>query len=161
MRRVTVFVCGEPMRGDDAVGVAIADTLPATTARLAEIRVLGAVMPDDLVAADGPVIVVDAVVGPPPGELVDLPLATLAARPGPIGTASSHAIPLPAVIGLAQALTDGRLEGRFLGVAGGGWSHGAPLSPAVRAAVPVAVRHLAHWIRVLAHDPAVRVPSCA
>jgi hydrogenase maturation protease len=161
MRRVTVLVCGEPMRGDDAVGAAIATALPPTTARLADIRRVTAPMPDDLADADGPVIVVDAVVGPPPGELVDLPLGTVAGRPGSVAVASSHAIPLPAVIGLAQALTGGRLEGRFLGVAGSGWEHGAPITPTVRAAVPVAARHLAHWIRVLAHHRPAQVPSCA
>jgi hydrogenase maturation protease len=161
MRRVTVLVCGEPMRGDDAVARALVEELPATTGHLAEVRHVGALMPDDLVEIDGPVIVLDAAFGPPLGEIVDLPLAAVGSLARPIEIGSSHAIPLPAVVALAQAMTGGRLEGRFIGVAGGSWEIGAPISPAVREAVPVAAAHLDHWIRVLAHAPPAAVASCA
>jgi hydrogenase maturation protease len=161
MRRVTVLVCGDPMRGDDAVARALVDELPDTTGHLAEIRHVGALMPDDLVEIDGPVIVVDAAFGPPHGEIVDLPLVDVGSLARPVEIGSSHAIPLPSVVALAQAMTGGRLEGRFIGVAGGSWEIGAPISPAVREAVPVAAAHLDHWIRVLAHAPPTAVASCA
>lgn len=161
MRRVTVLVCGNPMRGDDAVGRAILGALSPATASLAAIRPLDGLMPDDLVDADGPVIVVDAVHGPPPGEVVDLPLVAVAAPDRPVGASSSHALGLPAVVAVARALRGGRLEGRFVGVAGASWEHGAALSGVAAAAVPVATRHLAHWIRVLAHARVPAVSSCA
>jgi hydrogenase maturation protease len=161
MRRVTVLVCGDPMRGDDALAQALVDELPEATGHLAEIRHVGALMPDDLVGAGGPVIVVDAALGPPSGEIVDLPLAAIGSTAGPVEIGSSHTIPLPTVIALARAMTDGRLEGRFIGVAGSSWEMGAPISPAVERALPVAAAHLDHWIRVLSHAPAAEVSTCA
>ncbi|HSK92914.1 MAG TPA: hydrogenase maturation protease [Candidatus Angelobacter sp.] len=161
MRRVTILVCGEPMRGDDAVGRALVDALPEATAHLADIRHVGALMPDDITDAAGPVIVVDAASGPPAGELVDLPLDALVASPAPVEIGSSHAIPLTAVLGLARAILGRPIEGRFVGVAGGAWELGAPLDAAVRRAVPLAAHHLSHWIRVLAHAPPAEATTCA
>ena len=37
MREVSLLVCGEPMRGDDALAAAIVERLPATTRRLVTI----------------------------------------------------------------------------------------------------------------------------
>lgn len=160
MRRVTLLVCGEPMRGDDAVADQIVDLLPATTRSLADVRHVGALMPDDLTGASGPVILVDAVHGPPAGTVIDLPIDGLGelveagAAPG-----STHALPLPMVLGLVEQLTGSLPEGRFIGVAGAGYGLGASLSEAVADAVAPAAARLGHWIRVLAHPR--RVQACA
>lgn len=153
MRRVTLLVCGDPMRGDDAVAAMIVDALPASTLALVEVRHVGQLMPDDLLGANGPLILVDAVEGPAPGEVVDVPLASLVDAHGAgISPASSHALPLPITMAIAQRLAGALPSGRFIGVAGAGYGIGAPLSPRVADAVPGCAARLNHWIRVLAHE---------
>jgi len=152
MRRVSVLVCGERMRGDDAVAAEILAALPATTRSLVDVRDLSGLMPDDLLESTGPVIVLDAVHGPPAGTVVDLPLDRLdvlvesGASPG-----SSHALPLPMVLRIVEHLAGGLPDGRFIGVAGTSFTLGASLSQPVSDAVPSAAARLGHWIRVLAH----------
>jgi hydrogenase maturation protease len=160
MRRVTVLVCGEPLRGDDAVAEALVRALPAATLRLGEICHVGGLMPDDLLAAGSPVIVVDAVRGLPAGTVVDLPLegvAELAAMG--VTSASTHALPMPTVLGLVRQLAGRLPEGRFIGVAGGDFGLGDPLSDEVREAVEPCAARLGHWVRALAHDG--RSGACA
>jgi hydrogenase maturation protease len=159
MRRVTILVCGEPLRGDDAVADAIVDALSPSTRAMAEVRYVGALMPDDLLAAGGPVIVVDAIFGPPPGEVVDLPLSALRSVTAKVEIGSSHSIPLPAVVALAERMAGQEVEGRFIGIAGETFGHGEALSPTVADALPRCAARLAHWIRVLAH--ARPVATCA
>ena len=160
MRPVTVLVCGEPMRGDDGVASAILRQLPSTTRALIRIEHVGLLTPDHLLAAEGPVILLDAVNGPPAGEIVDMPLGALtAASDAGINPASSHGLPLPASIEIVERLAGAPLEGRFIGVAGADYRLGAPLSPAVRGAIPRCAERLNHWVRVLAHQS--RTPACA
>src|SRR5688500_7034282 len=160
MRTVTVLVCGEPMRGDDGVADAVLEHLPAATHTLLRMEHVGQLTPDHLLAAEGPIILLDAVDGPPAGEVVDMPLSALvaASRAG-ISPASSHGIPLPATIEIVERLGRTPPEGRFIGVAGADYRLGAPPSAAVRAAVPGCARRLNHWARVLAHG--TRQPTCA
>jgi hydrogenase maturation protease len=160
MRLVTVLVCGEPLRGDDGVADAVIQHLPPATHSLLRIEHVGLLTPDHLLAADGPVILLDAVDGPPAGEIVDMPLSGLrAAADAGISPASSHGLPLPASIAIVERLGDAPVDGRFIGVAGADYRLGAPLSAAVHAAVPGCARRLNHWARVLAHG--MRQRSCA
>jgi hydrogenase maturation protease len=160
MRRVTLLVCGEPMRGDDAVADRIVGQLPATTRALAEVCHVGALMPDDLIGAGSPVIVVDAVHGLPAGSVIDLPIEALGELvEAGVAPGSTHALPLPMVLGLVEQLAGGLPEGRFVGVAGAAYGLGAPLSQDVVDALAPAAARLGHWIRVLAH--ARRLPACA
>jgi hydrogenase maturation protease len=153
MRTVVLLACGEPMRGDDALALAVLDALPATTRSLAEIRPIGQLMPDDLHGIDGAVIVLDAVDGPPPGTLVDLPLSALTeAYERGLTPASSHALPLPVTLGIVGRLAGGLPDGRFLGVAASDYTLGAPLSAAVRDAVPACAARVNHWVRALVHE---------
>jgi hydrogenase maturation protease len=153
MRRVTVLVCGEPLRGDDAVADALVRALPPSTLRLGEVCHVGGLMPDDLMAAGSPVIVVDAVHGLPAGTVVDLPLSALPelAAVG-VTPASSHALPLPTVLGIVERLAGTLPEGRFIGVAGDDFRLGDPLSDDVRDAVEPCAARLGHWVRTLAHE---------
>ncbi len=152
MRHVTILVCGEPMRGDDAVGQAVVRALPATTLQLGEVCQVGGLMPDDLIAAGAPVIVVDAVHGLPAGTVVDIPLSALPEL-AEVGATpeSTHAIPLVTVLGIVERLAGELPEGRFIGVAAGTDLIGAPLSEPVRDAVDACAARLGHWIRTLAH----------
>ena len=161
MAPVVVIVCGEPMRGDDGVALAVVDALPPPIRALIATRRVGSLMPDDLLTVDGPVLIVDAVVGPAPGTLVELPLAAVAADKMPMPpTRSTHALPLPSMLGIVAALREGGLPpGRFLGVAVDRVGLGDRLSSGVAAAVPRAAARLAAGIRMLAHE--AQVAPCA
>ena len=155
MRRVTVLVCGEAMRGDDALALRAVAMLPAEIAALAEIREIGQLSPDELLEAPAPVLVVDAVSGPPPGALVDMALGDLAAMgaDGP-HAASTHALPLATAVGLSVRLRGSAPEGRFLGMAGTDYGIDRPLSPVVADALPRLTDALARWIRDLSQQVA-------
>jgi len=154
-RRVTILVCGEPMRGDDALALEAVRDLDATARNAAEVREVGQLSPDELLDAPEPVIVVDAVSGPEPGALVDISLAELAAAGGPAPRASSsHALPLATAVGLSVRLRGAPPEGRFLGIAGADYGLDAPLSATVRAALPGLTARIVYWIVELAARPA-------
>jgi hydrogenase maturation protease len=161
MQRVTVLVCGEPMRGDDGAAFAVADALPSATRDELDIHRVGSLMPDDLLGLDGPIVILDAVAGPSPGSIVDLPLAAIAADGGSAPSArSSHALPLAATLAIVASLRDDGLPpGRFVGIAVDRVGIGHTLSPAVAAAVPVTARRVATWARLLRHE--AEVPACA
>ncbi len=153
MRNVVLLACGEPMRGDDALALAVLDALPPATRGMVEVRNVGQLMPDDLHGLNGAVIILDAVDGPPPGTVVDLPLSALAdAHDHGVTPASSHALPLPVTLGIVGQLPGGLPEGRFIGVAGSAYTLGAPLSAIVRDAVPACAARVNHWVRALVHE---------
>jgi len=143
-----LFIIGHPNRGDDG----------AAEAALAKVA-RGAVESVDVIRAHDldvealmetrPVVVVDAIRGPAPGRVVTWTLAEVAELPE-APTASTHGLPLPAVLKLAAALGGHPLEGRFVGIAGSRFTIGSPLSVAVRAALPAAARAIEIAIREVA-----------
>jgi hydrogenase maturation protease len=156
MARVTLLVCGEAMRGDDALALRAVAALPAEVSALAEIREIGQLSPDELLDAPAPVIVVDAVSGPPPGELVDMALGDVARMgDGAPHAASTHALPLATAIGLSIRLRGSAPEGRFLGMAGAEYGIDLPLSPVVADALPRLTDAIARWIRDLSRPAAL------
>jgi hydrogenase maturation protease len=162
MGRVVLLVCGEPMRGDDGVGQAVLDALPPATRSLTDVREVGQLMPDDFHdLGDASIVLLDAVDGIAPGELVDLPLSSLGdACARGLSPASSHALPIPLTLGVVERLAGRLPEGRFLGVGAASYAIGAPLSPPVQEAVAACSAHLGEWIRVLGGQPA-RAEPCA
>jgi len=132
-RNVTVFACGEPLRGDDGLASAALASLPGSIGALVDVRRVAALRPEDLVAlpAGQRVVIVDAVVGREPGELTRLDLDALADRALPKPPGSSHQLPLPMVVALAEAIGS-RHEGVFLGLGGACFELGAPLSEPVQ-----------------------------
>jgi hydrogenase maturation protease len=157
-RRVTVFLCGDASRGDDAVAFAVAAALSTADRPWVDLIEVGGLDTAHLLAlAEGQsCIVVDAVAGPEPGEAVEMPLADVAALGRgdasfsfPART-SSHAMPLPAALQLAQLLRGSPVRGAFLGVGIAGCAFGAPLSAPVAAAVPALARTLGRTARELA-----------
>ena len=135
---VTVFACGDPLRGDDGVGPTVARALSSQILAMADMRVVGALEPEHLtqLPASTRVVIVDAVVGPPAGTIVELDLGALARQARRVTTTSSHQLPLDRVVALAQTLRDEPLEGCFVGVAIGSVAIGSGIGEEVRAALP-------------------------
>ena len=143
--RVSVFICGDPSRGDDAAGFAAVELLSPSARAAADIVPAGQL--DVLflldLPADRPCVVVDAVAGLAPGEVWVRPLAALVDRAHGLkrsGRAveprSSHELPLEQVLALAATLRDRPPAGTFVGIGGATWLHGEPLSEAVAAGLP-------------------------
>ena len=151
-QRATLFVIGHPSRGDD--GAAEAALSRIARSALESVDVVRA--PDldvETLMGAGPVVVVDAIRGPEPGRIVVWSLAEVAELPD-APTASTHGLPLPAVLKLAAALGGHPLQGRFVGIAGARFTVGSPLSAPVRAALPRAARAIEAALREV-------VASCA
>jgi hydrogenase maturation protease len=132
-----VIGVGNPDRGDDAAGIAVARRVKATAARrgLTVVELAGDQLGLlDAWAGAGTVYVVDAVrSGGRPGEVYHFDAA------GPLGAMfahrGTHTFSLADVIELARAL--GRLPGRLTGygIEGASFGPGDPMSDAVEAAV--------------------------
>jgi hydrogenase maturation protease len=131
--RWTLLVCGDPARGDDGAALAAVDCLEPARRIGVRVRRVGQLEPDDLVAAlaTGHCIVVDAVRGVAPGNVVEVPLRRLAAADGPV-PASTHALPLQVVIGIAEALGADIDEGTFIGIGGSTFELGSGISTRAR-----------------------------
>lgn len=145
VRRVPVFVCGDPTRGDDGAALAAVALLPRHVHARAEIVEAGAL--DVLLLldlpTDRPCVVVDAVAGVPAGEVWVRPLAELVDRAHRLEASgraveprSSHELPLEQVLALAATLRDRAPAGTFVGIGGARWDAGAGLSAAVTAGLP-------------------------
>jgi hydrogenase maturation protease len=143
----TVLVCGDRRRGDDGAAAVAVERLPRRLRSGVRIRACEELEPDELVAAflSGPCLVLDTVRGIPPGALVEVPLPRLLAGDG-VAPTSSHALPMPIVVGLAAALGAPLELGVFLGIGGATFGTGERLSPEVDsgldAFVAAIVRHL-------------------
>ena len=145
-----VIGIGNPWRGDDGIGHALADALEGT-AGLATAKSHGE--PAELMElwqGHDPVILVDAIVtGAAPGTLHRLD----AREPLPRGARySSHGIGLAEAVELARSL--GELPDTLIvhGIEPAGLEDGAGLTPAVRDALDQAV------VRI-GHDLAVAIPG--
>jgi hydrogenase maturation protease len=135
---VDILVCGSADRGDDGVGIAVAETLGESLPDGARIRLVGMLQVDDLlsVAPGGAAIIVDAATGIRGGHIVDLPLDGLIDRPDRLRPRSSHALGFREVIGVAEIIRGRPLPGRIIAVGGVRFALGSGLSPSVRRAVP-------------------------
>ena len=140
---IPVIVCGEPARGDDAAGFAAIPLLSPATLERARVERVGQL--DVLLLLDlpegTPCVVVDAVRGIEPGSVWVRPLASLvdgvgraaAGRPEP---SSSHELPIVQALALAATLRSAPPSGWFVGIGASAFGLGAPLGPAVEAALP-------------------------
>ena len=142
--RCLVIGLGNAYRGDDAVGLVVAARcrrrLPA------DVRVVESEQePSRLLDAwegAGAVFVVDAVVSGAPAGAVHRYDATTTALPAGVFRSSTHAFGVGDAVELARAL--GRIPRSVIvyGVEGADFGAGAPLSPAVAAAVDAVVSRL-------------------
>jgi hydrogenase maturation protease len=137
MTRIPVLVCGTPLRGDDGAALEAVRELPAGTRRMADLRVVGQLEADLLVEPGiEPCVVVDTVVGVPPGSLVSLPLAAVAEVGIGAMPHSSHSLGIGRAVRLAQIILGRPLTGTFVGVGGVDFRADAGLSETVHAALP-------------------------
>ena len=158
--RWTVLVCGDASRGDDGAAIAAVARIEAGSAAATRVRRVGQLEPDDLVKAvtgGGRCIVVDAVRGIDPGRIIEVPLQAICAHDGP-QPASSHALPLEIVIGLAEALGADIERAVFVGIGGRCFDLGAGLSPSVERVLDAAAAAID---RRIASRPATEVTTCA
>jgi hydrogenase maturation protease len=132
----TLLVCGDRSRGDDGAAVIAVERLPRRLRSEVRIRSCGRLEPDELVSAllSGPCLLLDTVHGVAPGTIVEIPLTQLLAGTGLV-PASSHAVPMPIVVGLAASLGAPLQCGAFLGIGGTTFNIGERVSPAVDAAL--------------------------
>jgi hydrogenase maturation protease len=126
---------GQPAAGDDGVGIAIIEALRDDPPAGVELVALRDATPLVELLDGTPLLLVDAVVGLPPGSLHRLSAAALASA----ALWSTHGMSVPDAIGLAEALAGPSAAAR-LRVLGIGIDPPAgpsfELSEAVRAAVP-------------------------
>lgn len=138
-----VIGLGNPLRGDDAAGLEAARII-RERAPQAEVVTCEREPSDLIYLWEGAslAVVIDAVVGVPPGTVHRLEVEEGGGpAPGwpPSRTASTHALDLPQIIELGRSL--GRMPRRLvvLGIAGQAFEAGAPMSDAARAGVDAAV----------------------
>ena len=155
-----VIGLGSPDRGDDAVGPAVAR---AVAARMPAVAVVDHEDPTallDLWTGHGPVVVVDAVrSGAQAGTVHWLETG----RSGPpvstrawthTGRGGTHAVGLAEMVELGRAL--GRLPAHLVivGVEAESFDHGAPLTPRVATAVPVAAARVCDAVEAARREEA-------
>lgn len=150
---VRVVVCGDADGGDAGVALAAAATLlPTLSADLGsrlEIRRRTALRVDDLadLRLDERCLIIDAVCGVPPGEVIVVPFDGSVAWPDAVPR-SAHELPIELVLSLAAIIRGQPVEGVFVGLGGHRWGYGTPLSRSARAAMPAyraaIARELAH-----------------
>ena len=144
----TVLVCGDRLHGDDGAALAAVERLPRRLRAEIRIRPCDGLGNDELLAAllSGPCLVLDTVHGITPGTVVEVPLDRLLSGEVP-APASSHALPMPIVVGLASALGAHLGDGAFLGIGGTGLDVGERLSPVVDAGLDAYVATIVGHLR--------------
>ena len=127
---VRLLVCGNADRGDDAAAlVAVAHVLPRLDDHIrwrVEVKRCNQLDAADLVDVppNETCVVVDTVVGIPPGETITLPLEELGRAGHRVAPRSSHALPIDQVVGIASAVRGCVPTGVFVGIGGGHRYHG-------------------------------------
>jgi len=151
--RVVVFACGDPLRGDDSVAHLAVEALPPEALARADVKLVGALEAEYLrdLPAGVRAIVVDAVVGPPPGEIVEMALIEMSGRAKRVVTTSSHQLPLDEVVAISQLLRDEPVVGRFIGMGIESVEIGEHATPSVEASIPALTAAIASAVAQL--DP--------
>jgi hydrogenase maturation protease len=139
-----LLVCGTAERGDDGAALsAVAGLLPGLPAHLLsaiDVRRCERLEVDDLmdVPATAAFVIVDGVVGIPPGQVVALPLDELVSSTAvAFVPRSSHSMPLARLIEVASLLRGSPVCGSFVGLGGRSFGYGRGLGRTVRAGVPL------------------------
>jgi hydrogenase maturation protease len=168
MQRVAVLVLGGEDRGDDVAAQAAVRLLPEDVRNLADLRICDQLDPAVLIelAAEGPLLIVDAMRGPAAGSIRAWPLEELATHgrgPERPVLASTHVLPITDTLALAQVVTGRPLAGRFVALAGVNFGLGSGLSPEVAGSLTEFATVIAAEIAAMAADMSAkeREPQCA
>jgi hydrogenase maturation protease len=131
---ILAFALGNPLRGDDAAGSAIARGLDALLPGL-EVIETAELLPEHAEAAAGAegVLFLDAAVSGAPGEVRSALVTPRASR-----ATMLHAFLPQEILGLARALHGRAPPAALVTIAGKSFAFGEPLSPEVEAALPAA-----------------------
>lgn len=135
---VRIVICGNADGGDDGVALSAAATvlpsLPSQIGSCLEIRRRQQLRVDDLIdlRRDERCLIIDAVSGLTPGEVVVMSLEELATTPM-FSPRSSHELPIGLVLGLTAIIREQPIEGTFVGLGGHRWGYGTPISRSARA----------------------------
>ena len=135
---IRLLVCGSVDRRDDGAAIwAAAHLLPGPSREQLpglDVHRCGQLDIDDLVddGRGAPVVIIDAAVGVPPGKVVTLTFDELLSRRHAAAPHSSHALPISQVIGVAREMSDGPVDGLFVGIGAGDLGFGRSLSKPVR-----------------------------
>jgi hydrogenase maturation protease len=140
--RARVIALGQAAAGDDGVGLAVLEALGAggMPADIELVRAAEDVALVSLLETPAPVVLVDAVVGTPAGEVLELAPADLARRG--VRAVSTHGIGVADAVELARTLTP------------------AAVSPSIRI-VAVTIERPAHYSQHLSPAVAAAVPRAA
>ena len=136
--RVRLLVCGNVDRADDGAAIwATSHLLPNSTADDLpgiDVRHCGQLDVDHLIegGADAPTLIVDTAIGIGAGRVITLTFDELLAKTSTAQPHSSHALPIDQVIGVARELSDGPIEGLFVGIGAAELGYGRSLSQPVR-----------------------------
>ena len=140
-----VTCLGTTLRGDDAVGPLVAESLRERGIEPLDCGDEPARLLDQLGGLDT-LVVVDAVrTGAPPGTILRRE-AVDDALPRDLGLASTHALGIADVIALARALGKAPRRVVVVGIEGVAFGMGDPLSPAVEDALDTAVAEVVRTI---------------
>jgi hydrogenase maturation protease len=131
---VTVIALGSEFNGDDAAGLEAAREIDGAVA----LGRPGASLLDWF-DPEVALVIVDAVRSIPVGELVEIPLQSLNERASRAAASGTHDLGVAQAFELARALGRPLPRGVFVGVGGARFAPGAPMSEAVRAAIPALV----------------------
>jgi hydrogenase maturation protease len=138
-RPAIVIGLGNPDRGDDAVGVLVARQVAAERLDVLALEFDDPIEALDAWESEDTVIVADAISsGGKPGDLHVIDVVAQKLPSGNWSAGGTHALGLAAVLELARSLDLLPRRLVVVGVEAGQFDHGAPLSEAVKAAVPSA-----------------------
>jgi hydrogenase maturation protease len=138
-RPAIVIGLGNPDRGDDAVGVLVARQVAAERLDVLALEFDDASEALDAWESEDTVIVADAISsGGKPGDLHVIDVVAQKLPAGNWSAGGTHALGLAAMLELARSLDLLPRRLVVVGVEAGQFDHGAPLSEAVKAAVPSA-----------------------
>lgn len=135
---VRIVICGNADGGDDGVALSAAATvlpaLPSAIGSRLEVRRRQQLRVDDLIdlRRDERCLIIDAVCGITPGEVVVMSLEELATT-HLFSPRSSHELPIGLVLGLTAIIREQPIEGTFVGLGAHRWGYGTPISRRTRA----------------------------
>lgn len=134
---VRIVICGNADGGDDGVALSAAATvlpsLPSEVGCCLEVRRRQQLRVDDLIdlRRDERCLIIDAVSGITPGDVVVMSLEELATT-RLFTPRSSHELPIGLVLGLTAIIREQPIEGTFVGLGGHRWGYGTPISRCAR-----------------------------